>query len=555
LHQGRGYLRARPFFLGIYVLRCRGWRSMLLFVPIAMRPKKESVLNKLARVGLLGVGLFVASGCAGSQPRNSSSQAPGGPRVLVAQPGTVETVQVVSRDQHVAAGGVVGSHHLSTGDEIQVATYVHTYPDPIESFPRVYWADSWYYNVHGDFVFYDPYYDSWVYYYGAPSPLVTCWNGYYPYSPYYWGQGYYGSGWYWGGVGVYGYHAYGIPVTNPHHHHHGSHGHNSNGVPAPASGRPANKPSAGGPGSPMAEAPRRTKPNVDGPVREPGSQTPPTRSVPKGSDGGPVRAAAPSRADDRPGLTRATVPAGAAAPSRAASPSRATPPRGIRPSTTVPSRAARGSGNSMTTASGQQITTIGGPSRSAGPRKARTIGMTDPFNAPAANRGRSNRASWSPSVRRPAPAGASSRSAGRAASPSRAGSASASGSGWAQPTRSAPSRAGSSRAQPSRTTPSRGGSSPSRSTYSSSPSRSSSGRSSGRSSSPSRSPSRSSSGRSSSPSRSPSRSSSSRSSGRSSSPSRSPSRSSSSRSSSSRSSSSRSSSRSSSSRSSGRSRR
>jgi hypothetical protein len=104
---------------------------------------------------------------------------------------------------------MVGVETLSDGNQVKVVTYVHTYPEAIETYPRVWWSDRWYYNVNGNFVFYSPYYGGWVYYWGPPSPLIYAWNGYYPWAPYAWGWGYYGYGYYWGGVGYYGWHAYG----------------------------------------------------------------------------------------------------------------------------------------------------------------------------------------------------------------------------------------------------------------------------------------------------------------------------------------------------------
>ena len=71
---------------------------------------------------------------------------------------------------------VVGYESLSSGDKVYVVTYVHTYPEPIDTYPRVYWSGRWYYNVNGDFVFWSPAY-GWVYYWGPPLPLVACWNG------------------------------------------------------------------------------------------------------------------------------------------------------------------------------------------------------------------------------------------------------------------------------------------------------------------------------------------------------------------------------------------
>ncbi|MBL4688438.1 MAG: hypothetical protein JKY37_27870, partial [Nannocystaceae bacterium] len=331
--------------------------------------KRGPLLNRFACLGMALGALIVASGCASQNARVSDPHYPASPRVIVAEPGVEDQVQVVERTYAVETGGVVGYHDLSSGDRAQVVTYTHTYVEPIDSFPRVYWAGSWYYNVHGDFVFYDPYYSGWVYYYGSPGPLVACWNGYYPYSPYYWGVGYYGAGWYWGGVGVYGYHAYGIPVTNPHHHHHDHHQNGGGPGSRPSAGAPTNgantSPSPGGPGSPMAAGPHRSKPSTDGPpVRDvPSRSGPPVRNVPGARDGAPAR---------NSGATRT---AAKTTPARSGGATRTTK-QGI------PSRAT-GVGGSMTMANGGRVTTIGGPPRRAAPRRsAKTIGMTDPFHAP-----------------------------------------------------------------------------------------------------------------------------------------------------------------------------
>ncbi len=109
---------------------------------------------------------------------------------------------------------LVGYETLSDGSKIKVVTYVHTYPEPIESYPKVYWSERWYYNVNGNFVFYSPYYGGWTYYWGPPYPLVYAWNGYYPWAPYAYGYGYYGRGYYWGGAGYHGWHAYGAAPSN-----------------------------------------------------------------------------------------------------------------------------------------------------------------------------------------------------------------------------------------------------------------------------------------------------------------------------------------------------
>jgi hypothetical protein len=138
---------------------------------------------------------------------------------------------------------MIGYETMSTGEQVVVVTYVHTYPEAIETFPRVYWAGRWYYNVHGSFVFWDPYWSVWSYYWGPPAPLVVCWNYHYPWVAYSWGVGYYGPGWYWGGVGYYGYHAYGRPPDywRP--------SHSPNGDPGgPTGGRPSTPPNNGGGG-------------------------------------------------------------------------------------------------------------------------------------------------------------------------------------------------------------------------------------------------------------------------------------------------------------------
>ena len=345
---------------GIHVLRVVCWRLMLLCVVMRNSQKLGKALNKLASVGAVLGALFVVSGCANRQVRSSDPTAlyPA-PHTVVAEPGENDDVQIVERhyieEGTVTDSGAFGYHELSTGDRVEVVTYVHTYPDPIESFPRVYWGGAWYYNVHGDFVFYDPYYDTWAYYYGPPRPLVVCWNGYYPYAPYYWGTGYYGAGWYWGGVGVYGYHAYGIPVTNTHHHHHHHYDRpSSSGGASPGAPSGAGRPSPGAPGSPVAEGPRRTQPTNSAPTRtKPGANDGPTRSMP------PQRAEA-----DRGRVT-------ASAPTRSGRDSTSAPTR-----TSPPTR--------YTTSTGQKVTSIN-PSRSpARPtRTSKTVGMTDPFHTRA----------------------------------------------------------------------------------------------------------------------------------------------------------------------------
>jgi hypothetical protein len=174
------------------------------------------------QAAVLIVGLGAAAGCANRNPDGygSSAYPDAPPRTVVAEPGAYEGIYVQRVVEQPGPDGVVAYETLTDGTTTTVVTYVHTYPEAIQTYPSVWWSGRWYYNINGDFVYYSDELGMWVYYWGPPAPLVACWHGYYPYSPYYWGVGYYGPGWYWGGVGVYGYHAYGLPVVHAHHHHH-----------------------------------------------------------------------------------------------------------------------------------------------------------------------------------------------------------------------------------------------------------------------------------------------------------------------------------------------
>ncbi|TPV95306.1 MAG: hypothetical protein B7733_10665 [Myxococcales bacterium FL481] len=108
---------------------------------------------------------------------------------------------------------LVGYQTLSDGSEVQVITYVHTYVEAVETYPRVNWAGAWYYNVNGNFVFWNNYWNGWCMYWGPPMGLVYAWNFYYPWVAFSWGVGFYGPGWYWGGVSHIGYHGYGAPPS------------------------------------------------------------------------------------------------------------------------------------------------------------------------------------------------------------------------------------------------------------------------------------------------------------------------------------------------------
>jgi hypothetical protein len=112
----------------------------------------------------------------------------------------------------------VGQEVLASGDRVDVVVYVHTYPQPIEVYPRVWWAGRWYYNVEGNLVFYDPFYGGWSFYWGPPRPLITVWNHHHPDVVFSWGVGFYGRGYYYGGVAETGWHAHARP---PRHYHRG----------------------------------------------------------------------------------------------------------------------------------------------------------------------------------------------------------------------------------------------------------------------------------------------------------------------------------------------
>ena len=183
--------------------------------------------SRLTLVTAALVALVSLSGCSRANSRATANPTYAPPNAVAYQQANYQTgdlprantayADVYVQDQYYApatAGyptDTLGYETLSTGDQVAVVTYVHTYPEAIETFPRVYWAGRWYYNVQGSFVFWDPYWDTWAYYYGPPVPLVYTWNYHYPWVAYSYGVGYYGAGWYWGGVGYYGYHAYGRP--------------------------------------------------------------------------------------------------------------------------------------------------------------------------------------------------------------------------------------------------------------------------------------------------------------------------------------------------------
>ena len=245
-------------------------------------------------VALLGLAL-VGTGCANNK-KQSATTAPGSyqpaPRKIVAEPSARQDVYVEQSVRYDVAPeeypDAIGYEELSNGEQVVVVEYVHTYPEEIETFPQVTWAGRTYYNVHGDFVYW---YDGWgwCYYLGPPAPLVVYWNGYYPWAPYAWGVGYYGPGWYWGGVGMYGYHAYGLSVVHYNHHHHHYHANNTRPGRDPRPTQTTRVPPSGGgtagpvhKGEPVPGGPRkpgRPDSKVDPSMRtSPGSS--PTRTSP-----------------------------------------------------------------------------------------------------------------------------------------------------------------------------------------------------------------------------------------------------------------------------------
>ncbi|MFV8751552.1 hypothetical protein ACNOYE_13495 [Nannocystaceae bacterium ST9] len=256
--------------------------------------------------------------------------------------------QVYAQPVDTYPAEMVGYETMTSGEQVVVVTYVHTYIDPIETYPRVYWAGRWYYNVNGSFVFWDAYWGSWVYYYGPPAPLVVAWNYHYPWVGYCWGNGYYGPGWYWGGTGYYGWHAYGRPPTGwrP------SHG--PNGDPGgPTGGRPSHGPNGGGTPPTGGDPPTGVEAGGTRPITPPvttsnGNAVAGARDV--AAPGKPPRAGDPTTTNPSVGVAgtdvtaptkpgRAPVTAArrtditASKPPRAGSdPSSATPARRIEPS-------------------------------------------------------------------------------------------------------------------------------------------------------------------------------------------------------------------------------
>ena len=105
-----------------------------------------------------------ATGCKNQD--QAQTQAPTQqPQTVVASSAGYQQVYVESQgyaEPTTENPDLVGYEVLSDGKRVEVVTYVHTYPDAIETYPRVYWGGNWYYNINGNFVYYSPYYTAWV---------------------------------------------------------------------------------------------------------------------------------------------------------------------------------------------------------------------------------------------------------------------------------------------------------------------------------------------------------------------------------------------------------
>ncbi len=285
--------------------------------------------------------LSLTTGCTKDKPATESPET----RTVAAAPAPEQPVYIQSsryvEEPPPDTPEVIGYETLSDGNEIGVVTYVHSYPDPIDTYPRVYWAGRWYYNINGDFIYYSNYYGSWCYYYGPPRPLVVVWNWYYPWAPFYWGMGYYGGGYYWGGVSIYGYHAYGLPPYYLHHHHYDRYHHGTKQAHKGTPTGPGKRPSSGtpaGPGKPPVQ------PGSGGPGKAPARQASGT-SHPAGSG----RLAAPAR-----------DPGGAGSPP-ARAPSNVSPSHTQVANAPPPRQSTRPNVRQYTTESGQRVTTVSPP--------------------------------------------------------------------------------------------------------------------------------------------------------------------------------------------------
>ena len=85
--------------------------------------------------------------------KNQQTQNPEATTVIQATPDqqTAYGVQQAYVEPTEDVPETVGSETLSTGEEVAVVYYVHTYPEAVETYPRVWWAGRWFYNVDGEF--------------------------------------------------------------------------------------------------------------------------------------------------------------------------------------------------------------------------------------------------------------------------------------------------------------------------------------------------------------------------------------------------------------------
>ena len=156
-----------------------------------MSTRLRTLFSRLAPLALVA---SVGSGCADRQAQSAPTRTPDpgytaqayatpAREVVYTDPAQFEGVTVTGQEYAPPTADVpdmVGYETFSSGDRVTVVTYVHTYPEPIETYPRVYWSGRWYYNVNGSMVFWSGYYGGWCYYWGPPPPLIWAWNYHYP---------------------------------------------------------------------------------------------------------------------------------------------------------------------------------------------------------------------------------------------------------------------------------------------------------------------------------------------------------------------------------------
>ena len=71
-------------------------------------------------------------------------------QLVTAEPGEFQGVYVDAQGYAEPTSdnpNLVGYDTLNSGERVQVVEYIHTYPDPIETYPQVWWSGRYYYNV------------------------------------------------------------------------------------------------------------------------------------------------------------------------------------------------------------------------------------------------------------------------------------------------------------------------------------------------------------------------------------------------------------------------